>query len=320
MNSFVNTGVMTFMLKDFKKTNNLSIAVLGIPRSGTTSIAAGLENAGISFGQNLSNVKEDQYFKKAIQSIDSQIEIKKYFEDRRKAQPNQMIGCKFPEAYKKLENLIELENHVNIAIFRDPFSLALRNSKSMFENFDFSFNRAVENYMSYYQKIASVGKKNNLILVSYEKILSQSYETFHQIFSVLLNSDQVKVKAKQAAEKIILNDSKYLNESNLRPKYNIDLAPLKKNILRGWIFYQASPNRIINLEVYYKSKVIKEINNQDLRIDLFEKKIHPNGNCGFNFNLNNFDYHEKIDINQLSLKIKNTNFYLSKRSSNSKNS
>ena len=319
MNSFVNTGVMTFMLKDFKKTNNLSIAVLGIPRSGTTSIAAGLENAGISFGQNLSNVKEDQFFKKAIQSVDSKIEIKKYFENRRNAQPNQMIGCKFPEAYKKLENLIELENHVNIAIFRDPFSLALRNSKSMFEDFDFSFNRAVEDYMSYYQKIALIGKKNNLILVSYEKILTQSYETFHQIFSTLLNSDQVKVKAKQASEKIILNDSKYLNESNLRPKYNIDLAPLKNNILSGWIFYQASPNRIIKLEVYYKSKIIKEINNQDLRIDIFEKKIHPNGKCGFNFNLNNFEYQEKIDINQLSLKIKNTNFYLSRKSKTSNN-
>ena len=57
-------------------------------------------------------------------------------------------------------------------IFRDPFSLTLRNSKSMFEDFDFIFNRAVEDYMSYYQKIASVGKKNNLILVSCEKILS----------------------------------------------------------------------------------------------------------------------------------------------------
>ena len=37
------------------------------------------------------------------------------------------------------------------------------------------------------------------------------------------------------------------HESNLRPKYNIDLAPLKNNILSGWIFYQASPNRIIKL-------------------------------------------------------------------------
>ncbi len=51
------------MLKDFKKINNLSIAI--IPRNGTTSIAAGLENAGISFGQNISNVKGDQFFKKS---------------------------------------------------------------------------------------------------------------------------------------------------------------------------------------------------------------------------------------------------------------
>ena len=43
-------------------------------------------------------------------------------------------------------------------------------------------------------------------------------------------------------------------------------------------FYPASPNRIIKLEVYYKSKIIKEINNQDLRIDIFEKKIHQTEN------------------------------------------
>tara|TARA_B100001248_G_C26953769_1_gene262798 strand:+ start:98 stop:268 length:171 start_codon:yes stop_codon:yes gene_type:complete len=42
INTFANPRVITYLLKDFKKTNNLSIAVIGIPRSETTSIAAGL--------------------------------------------------------------------------------------------------------------------------------------------------------------------------------------------------------------------------------------------------------------------------------------
>ena len=75
MFDFVNSGVQSFLKEDFEKNNNISIAVIGIPRSGTTAIASGLENVGISFGKNLSNVKEDRNFANACNSINSKKEI-----------------------------------------------------------------------------------------------------------------------------------------------------------------------------------------------------------------------------------------------------
>lgn len=310
MFDFVNSGVQSFLKEDFQKSNNISIAVIGIPRSGTTSIAAGLESVGISFGNNLSNVKEDRNFAKACNSINSKEEIKQYFENRRKSEPDSLIGCKFPDAYKKISDLVELENHINIAVFRDPFSIALRNSKSMFENFDVSFQRALEDYKDYYEQIISIGKKNNLILVSYEKVLTQSNEVFKQIFSLILNTEDVDKKAKRASLKIRINDKKYLMESNLKPRFCIDVNPINKKIIKGWIFYKFAPKRTIKLQIFHNCKFIKEISNRNLRKDLLNKNIHDDGNCGFLFDLNKIN--EEIDLKQIAVKIKDTSFYLTK--------
>jgi len=310
MFDFVNSGVHSFLKEDFQKSNNISIAVIGIPRSGTTAIASGLENVGISFGKNLSSVKEDRNFANACNSINSKDEIKQYFENRRKSEPDSLIGCKFPDAYKKIADLVELENHINIALFRDPFSIALRNSRSMFEDFDVSFKRALEDYKDYYEQIISTGKKNNLILVSYEKLLTQTNEVFNQIFSLILNTEDVDKKAKRASLKIRINDKKYLKESNLRPKFRIDLNSINKKIIRGWIFYHAAPKRVIKLQIFHNWKFIKEISNRNLRKELVNKNIHHDGQCGFTFDLNKIN--EEIDLKQIAIKIKDTNFYLTK--------
>ena len=101
---FVNKGIFNVNSGSGSATN--IFIVCGLPRSGTTGVASAFEKAGISMGSRLSNVKEDQHFRSLLSRKDCESAVRDYFSARRKSEQEAFAsGVKYPEAFKKIEEL-----------------------------------------------------------------------------------------------------------------------------------------------------------------------------------------------------------------------
>ena len=145
---FSNPGVV--VLREGCSESYDKVLVCGLPRSGTTGVAAALEKGGVpmSFSsKRLSSVKEDQAFRAAIVGDDVVLDATNYFKERRADDSaSQILGVKYPEAYKVIDQLSQIDGLVIVVVARDPFLVAMRNAISMFEDFEFSMDRAIGQY------------------------------------------------------------------------------------------------------------------------------------------------------------------------------
>ena len=100
---------------------------------------------------------------------------------------------------------------------------------------------------------------------------------------------------------------------NSKPTFNINQNLLfKKNILRGWIFFDEIPNHELTLEIYFENNKLLEFRNNQYREDLKNKLKHPSGICGFDVDLNNIYSKIKLNPYDLDIKIKNSNIFIKK--------
>ena len=100
---------------------------------------------------------------------------------------------------------------------------------------------------------------------------------------------------------------------NLKPIFDINnRLGLEKNIIRGWIFIPEWPQKQLVIEIYINNKKISEFKNDQYREDVKERMKHPSGICGFNIDLRNCNTKEKLNFENIDLKIKNSNFYIKK--------
>ena len=284
-NEFINTGV--FIAHEGRNyVEPRAICVCGVARSGTTSVASGLEAAGIPMGGNLSNVKEDQNFRRSIQSDNP----KKLFDEylrRRLDDPNRAndlpIGFKFPDAYKSIEHISNTQGLCILATMRDPLAIAIRNTESVFQPFDVSLDQAIKGARNLYEKVQTARKgqcKARIVFTSYEKILTTPHRTFEAIFTSSGLKPDVAIRlAKEASSAITNEPSEYRTESNLQPRYGIDINKLH-GVISGWCYFQSSPNTHVKLQIRQDGVVIGECECNLPRPEFDGRR------CGFRIDLN----------------------------------
>src|SRR5688572_21236041 len=103
-----------------------TVIVVGLPRSGTSMIAAVLRALDVYIGTEIDGaVFEDRQFAAALASGHPE-ELARLIDERNAA--HAIWGFKRPEAYRQLELLIPLcRNPRVIVTFRDILAIALRN-------------------------------------------------------------------------------------------------------------------------------------------------------------------------------------------------
>ena len=157
--------------------------------------------------------------------------------------------------------------------------------------------------------MGSLELSTSKIITSHEKMLSSPKQLLSELHSILESKQDVNTFCELAMQGIMLNSPGYLAESNLQPKYCIDIV--STNTIKGWCFLQAAPNRQLKLKLKHKStlKVLREYESNILRQDLLEKQIHPTGKCGFDINITPREF-ELIKTNSIKIVVDNSDFAL----------
>jgi hypothetical protein len=305
---FVNPGIRFLGKNEHFKSKLDGIVICGLPRSGTTALAAGFQNAGFNLGVGLSNVVEDQRFRNALTAQDPSV-LNQYFQARKENSSDLPFCVKYPDAYQSISLISKTAPNVCILIStRDPFCIAMRNNISMFADFKTFFRKSINDYTKMHNNIMDNIESANTILVSYEKLLSSPLITFENLFSLLLpNECNINEMASLASRAIEINSKGYLEESNIRPDYSVDA--FNPMLISGYCFFKSAPNRIVELEVLLNDVVI-----QTVRCDIFREDmstIHPSGLCGFEFNPSESLGHPDSNV---SLRIKGTSHIIRKES------
>jgi hypothetical protein len=280
-----------------------AVVICGLPRSGTTAIAAGFRNAGFDLGSGLSNVIEDQAFRAAILSQDTN-RVRQYFGSRHKYSRTLPVCVKYPDAYKSMPLISKsLPGVVFLVATRDPFCVAMRNNISMFADFSTFFRKSTNEYSRMYESVMEASGASPVLIVAYEKLLSSPALTFETVFtSILPGSANIVELAGRAKEAIQLNPDDYLAESNIKPCYSIDFSSVA---LSGYCYFKASPDRKVIIEVLSDNKLLSEI-----VCDLPREGLgadHPNGMCGFYLSFTDIGVD---DISKIKVRIKGTSHQL----------
>jgi hypothetical protein len=280
------------------------LVICGLARSGTTAIAAGFRKAGFNLGSGLSNVIEDQSFRRALDSRDAP-KIREYFNKPSRVSSDLPMCVKFPDAWRSMSFIAQaLPDTFFLVTTRDPFCVAMRNNISMFDDFPELFKRTTAQYREMHEAIMDASSHSPILLVAYEKLISAPIPTFSTIFSSILSwRNDIDQLSRLASGAIELNPKGYLEESNIQACYAIDDVP--QGILSGYCFFRSNPERKVILEIFEHGNLITEIACNQPREDLPSQ--HPTGMCGFHVFLDTID---APNLHGLSVKIKGTSHRL----------
>ena len=256
-----------------------TLIVVGVARGGTSLIAGTLDHLGVFTGDksrqpvfedvHLSLPLEKNDFSTA-QSIIDQYNIKEVWAFKR------------PSAINYLEQLDKLcRNPIYLIVFKDIFSVSNRNSISMKTDVVSGLKKAHEDYAKI---LKFIGNNNpNAFLLSYEKIIGNK-EFFVETMIDLIGKEQISPEQKESALAFIEpNPKNYLDASRITKSIG-RVGSVEKTRIIGWGKYLHS-NKPATVELYINDQLIATKVAQDFRQNAFDKKIHPTGNCGYLFSL-----------------------------------
>lgn len=108
---FVNLGIRFLGKNEHLKSKLDGIVICGLPRSGTTALAAGFQSAGFNLGSGLSNVVEDQRFRNAVAAQDPSV-LSQYFRARKDDSTDLPFCVKYPDAYQSISLISKVAPNV----------------------------------------------------------------------------------------------------------------------------------------------------------------------------------------------------------------
>jgi hypothetical protein len=245
MKDLINNGIVQ-LNKGNKNTEEKTIVVLGIPRSGTTMMVKVLESLGVYMGQTKGIVKEDTKLSKLLEKEEDIKAFKNLVNSRNKK--HKVWGWKRPEAFKYIKKFEEIiRNPHFIFIFRDPLAISLREQISM--NIDFLTK--MEECQKRYSKIIKYVSNTSYpcLLVSYEKATSKKGAFINSLGSFLDIKINNNIK-NDAKSKIQLDDPNYLK--NTKRKDNLIKGKVDKIInykIRGWAIDGLNQSIYVDIEI-----------------------------------------------------------------------
>lgn len=222
-----NYGLLS--IQESQPDETATVVVVGLPRSGTSMIAAVLKSLGVFIGTAIdSAVFEDQEIAAAL-TAENSAQLQQLIAARNAA--HRVWGFKRPEAYRHLDLLCaSCRNPRVIVTFRDILAIALRNRISMqIDPLQF-LPRLAEDSRGLVAAVSRLSAPS--LLISYEKALQFPAETVGEIakFCGLSVTEQ---QIGEAAAAIENGNLRYIQAARLQ--YQGSVGRIVDGHLRGWV-------------------------------------------------------------------------------------
>jgi hypothetical protein len=304
--SLINYGVVR--LNDAAPGDSATIIVVGLPRSGTSMVAAVLKSLGIFMGRVIDNVVfEDHEMADALEP-GKEHRLSNLIATRN-AQ-HRTWGFKRPEAYKQLGKLCaECRNPRVIVTFRDILAISLRNNIAMQIDPIQSLPRLAREY----ETLASAIKKLLVpcLLISYEKAIQFPEKVVGEIGD-FCGVEVTEHMLEQGAAIIDNGNPQYVQAARLQ--YQGFVGRLIDGQLRGWVKVQKRDQLRVNVELEVDGKIVQRARADVYRPDV-EQAGFGDGKYGFIFPIGDGigrDSIVNVRIANSSIVVKNSGLPLSK--------
>jgi hypothetical protein len=263
---------------DAPAANETTLIVAGLPRSGTSMVAAILLDLGVFMGERIDGaVFEDVEFAAAVESGQRDA-LSQIITQRNTA--HRLWGFKRPEAYKHLDRLCAAcRNPRIIVMFRDILAIAIRNSIAMQLDPVQSLPRLLNDYQALLRALERV--RAPMLLLSYEKCVQFPVETVREIasFAGIEITDEI---AKDAAALIENGNPRYVRAARLH--YEGHVGRLKEGRLHGWAKARNADDVRVSVELELDGKVVAQTIAEAFRPDV-QRAGYGDGRYGFAFEI-----------------------------------
>jgi hypothetical protein len=274
--ALVNYGAVR--RNDAHPAGETTLIVAGLPRSGTSMVAAILLDLGVFMGERIdSAVFEDVDLAAAVES--GQRDALSQIITRRNA-AHRIWGFKRPEAYKHLERLCAAcRNPRIIVIFRDILAIAVRNNIAMQLDPVPALPRLLDDYQALLGALERV--RIPMLLLSYEKCVQFPVETVREIAS-FAGIEITEEIAREAAALIENGNPGYVRAARLH--YEGHVGRLNEGQLRGWAKARNADEMRVPVELELDGKLVARTVADTFRPDL-QRAGHGDGRYGFAFEI-----------------------------------
>lgn len=267
MNNLINSGIY-IKNKPLKASEEKTIIVLGMARSGTSMVARVLEGMNVFLGDKKDNaVFEDVEIAEALEKGN----IKEFESLVKKRNASYKVwGWKRPSSLNHVETILKnVRNPHFIIVYRDLLSIALRNQISMEANIDESLKLANQTYNKINEFVAKTNSP--LFLISYEKAIVRK-RLFIKELANFIDFKLTTNKIEQVFKLIEFDRIIYLENSNVNKfSGSISCDGESLEIKAG---YPSKPSKktVITIEVNddEKSKKNIEVFNGEETLDISE--------------------------------------------------
>ena len=298
-NELTNYGLLR--AHESEPNDTVTIAIVGLPRSGTSMIAAVLKSLGVFIGAKIDNaVYEDQDIAAALASENSG-RLDELIAARNAA--HRIWGFKRPEAYRQLDLLCASCRNLRVIVtFRDILAIALRNKLAIqIEPLQFLPHLADQSLL-----LANIVSRLSVpsLLMSYEKVLQFPTETVAEIAHFCgLHATEEQIR--EAAQAIENGNLRYIQAARLR--YEGFVGQLVDGRLRGWVKVVHRGDIRVDVELRLDGRTVEKMRANLYRPDL-QKAGLGDGRYGFAFTID-----DTMDRNSLvEVRVQNSNIVLQK--------
>jgi hypothetical protein len=276
LEDLTNFGLL--QTQEIKSTDTATVLVIGLPRSGTSMVAAVLKALGVFIGEQVDNaVFEDRELAALLGSGDTG-RLTQFIAQRNAA--HSVWGFKRPEAYRQLEQLCRVcRNPRVIVTFRDVLAIALRNNISMQIDPIQSLPRIADEYRVLSATISRLSVP--CLLVSYEKALQYPLEMVGKI-AAFCGLEASEAQIKQAAEVVENGSATYVRAARL--EYHGFVGKLVNGQLRGWVKATTRDDIRVAVELQIDGEVVQKARADIYRPDV-EQAGFGDGRYGFAFKI-----------------------------------
>lgn len=281
--ALINKGQF-FLKNDFVPQENQQFIIVGVARSGTSLVAGVLSSLGVESGpRSVPPVYEDVDLAEAFEGND----LKKATElIRRYNLEKTNWFFKRPKAIHYLDDIDRLvPNPIYIFIFKDVFSIALRNSISMDVDILSNMKKTIHEYEKIIDLIYSLKKPT--LLISAQKILEHKVEFVKSLASLI--SHNVEENDFQSAINFIdANSIEYLDKTRIN-KCVGEVQFFNSEGIRGWAFSEKKPSCKVIINLLIDGVVYDTVRADQELVENTEEKICRHANCGFFFDVDRQD-------------------------------
>jgi hypothetical protein len=255
-----------------------TLIVAGLPRSGTSMVAAILLDLGVFMGDRIDGaVFEDLELAAALESGQRE-PLSQIIAQRNTV--HRLWGFKRPEAYKHLDRLCAACRHPRIIVmFRDILAISIRNSIAVQLDPVQSLPGLLGDYEALLRALERV--RVPMLLLSYEKCVQFPVETVREIasFAGVEITDEV---ANEAAALIENGNPHYVRAARLH--YEGQVGRLNQGRLYGWAKARNADHMRVSVELELDGQIVQRLVADTFRPDL-QRAGYGDGRYGFAFEI-----------------------------------